>query len=79
MKNIIEILEFVKDLTGAKKVTEDIDIEKDLNCYGDDFHELIEKYSELFKVDMSTYLWYFHTKEEGSGNIGGLFFKPPNK
>ncbi|MBA0884034.1 DUF1493 family protein [Flavobacterium undicola] len=78
MKNITEILEFVKDLTGTKKVTKNSDIENDLGCSGDDFDELIEKYSEHFNVDMSTYLWYFHTKEEGFGSIGGFFFKPPN-
>jgi hypothetical protein len=28
-------------------------------------------------VDLSTYLWYFHTGEEGIG-IGALFSRPPN-
>lgn len=78
MKSIIEILEFVKEEIGTKKVAEDSDIENDLGCYGDDFHDLIEKYSKRFNVDMTTYLWYFHTGEEGGGSIGGLFFKPPN-
>jgi hypothetical protein len=78
MKSITEILEFVKDEVGTGKVAEDSDIENDLGCYGDDFDEFIEKYSKRFNVDMTTYLWYFHTGEEGFGSIGGLFFKPPN-
>jgi hypothetical protein len=78
MTDITEIIEFVKEETGARNVTEDSDIETGLGCYGDDFDELIEKYSKSFNVDMSTYLWYFHTGEEGYGSIGGLFFKPPN-
>ena len=73
-----EILKFVKELTCAETVTENSDIESEIGCYGDDFHELIEEYSKRFNVDMSTYLGYFHTREEGSESIGGLFFAPPN-
>lgn len=73
-----EILSFIKELTCAEKVTENIDIESDLGCYGDDFHELIEEYAKRFNVDISTYLWYFHTREEGSESIAELFFSPPN-
>ena len=43
---------------------------------GDDFHEMIEKFSSRYSVDMADYLWYFHADEEGQ-NFGGLFFKPP--
>jgi len=31
-----------------------------------------------YSVDMTAYLWYFHSDEEGN-NIGGLFFPPPYK
>ena len=78
MTDITEIIEFVKEETGAGKVTEDSDIETDLGCYGDDFDEFIQKFSSNFNVDRSTYLWYFHTGEEGIGSIGGMFFRPPN-
>lgn len=53
-------------------------LESDLGIWGDDLDELLEDYAKKFEVDMSPYLWYFHTKEEGY-SIGGLLFKPPNK
>lgn len=43
---------------------------------GDDFHTMIENYSNNYDVDMSNYLWYFHAAEEGI-SLGSLFFKPP--
>ncbi|QHJ06953.1 DUF1493 family protein [Hymenobacter busanensis] len=54
------------------------DILADVGVAGDDFHELMEKYAEAFSVDMSGYLWYFHTDEEGGGlDIGGSILQPP--
>lgn len=50
-----------------------------MGVVSEDFHEMIEKYSQKYNVDMSGYVWYFHTNEEGSNSIGGLFFKPPYK
>jgi len=61
-----------------KDVLFNTDIECDLGCCDDDFHELIEDYSQTFSVDMKKYKWYFHTGEEGN-NIGGIFFKAPYK
>lgn len=78
MPSISDIIEFLKKEIGTDKVNDNSDIVEGLGCYGDDFHELMEKFSILFKVDMKDYLWYFHTEEEGFGSIGGLFFKPPN-
>ena len=64
--------------TGSEPVEEGTDIYLELGCGGDDFHELMELYAAKFGVDMSTYLWYFHTDEEGGlFSIGGAFFKPP--
>lgn len=37
---------------------------------------LLHAYRRQFGVDMSSYLWYFHTGEEGI-NLGALFFSPP--
>ena len=78
MQDINSILKFVSYKTGCDNVALDSDIEEDLGCSADDFHELIADYAKIFKVDMSSYLWYFHTVEEGGiSSIGGSFFKPP--
>lgn len=74
---IIEIIDFLEDFTGASPITAKTDIYKDLGTVGDDFFELIEKYALRFKVDISTFLWCFHSEEEGQ-NFGSLFFKPPD-
>jgi hypothetical protein len=70
------ILSFLTDLVGHEKITLQTDILFDLGVIGDDFHEMIEKYQKTFNVDMTTYLWYFHSDEEGQ-SIGGGFFKAP--
>lgn len=80
MTSIEKIREFIQEQTGVKnsfKNTDDLDF--DLGVYGDDMFELVEKYSEEFDVDISEFLWYFHTGEEGFSGIGGLISNPPNK
>lgn len=78
MPDINEIITFLEKTIGLDDIHQDSDIVADLGCYGDDFHELMDAYAAKFNVDMSQYLWYFHTKEEGDGNsLGGFFFKPP--
>lgn len=74
------LVELITERVGvhASEVLPDSDIEHDLGCVGDDFHELMDVYSKRFKVDMGGYLWYFHTAEEGL-NIGSLVFAPPNE
>lgn len=81
MKNITEdeIIQFLKEETYEDSITSDTDIFNDCGVSGDDSHELIEKYHKKYTVDMSNYLWYFHCDEEGTGSIGGLFFKAPYK
>lgn len=76
--SLTDITNFVIDKTGCEEneVTPNCDIEKNLGCWGDDFDELIDEYSKKFNVDMTSYLWYFHTNEEGQ-SIGGIFFKAP--
>ncbi|MBK7434198.1 MAG: DUF1493 family protein [Chitinophagaceae bacterium] len=76
MYNLTDILNLVSKKTGCYDATGSSDIESDLGCYSDDFHELISEYSKTFTVDMTSYLWYFHTGEEGN-NFGGYFFKAP--
>ena len=70
------IISFLTDLLACEKITSQTDIFSDLGVVGDDFHEMIEKYSKIFKVDMTSYLWYFHADEEGH-SIVGSFFKAP--
>ncbi len=79
MYKVEEIIIFLANLAGTDKIYSDSDIFKDVGMVGDDFHEMIEKYSKKYSVDMSGYLWYFHTDEEGSNGIGGAFFTPPNE
>lgn len=78
MSLINEIRNLLEDYSGVSVEDPNIDIYKELGITGDDFHEMIDKYSDKYKVDMSDYLWYFHANEEGS-SIGGVFFKPPYK
>jgi len=75
---IDEIRKLIAEKTGLaiSEVGADCDINLDLGCTGDDFHELMQAYSSAFRVDMSSYLWYFHTEEEGQ-NIGAVFVKTP--
>jgi hypothetical protein len=76
-----DIIDIIAQMSGCdiSEIKPDSDISNDLGCWGDDFHELMYEYSKKFKVDMSSFLWYFHTEEEGSNIIGGSFFKPPNE
>ena len=78
MASIDDIFDFVADEIGVDRTTlnPSTDINDELGVEGDDFSELIERYSDRFQVDMNGYLWYFHHAEEGF-NIGGLFFRPP--
>ena len=78
--SFFEIKNFIIYKCGCddNEVTYDCDIVNDLGYWGDDLDEIIDEYSKKFNVDMSTYLWYFHAKEEGH-NIGSVFFKAPDE
>ena len=75
-----ELIALITDKVGikAEEVLPDADIEKDLGCTGDDFFELMEAYSKRFGVDMSGFLWYFHTQAEGH-NLGSLIARSPDQ
>lgn len=75
MNKLNEIIHLVKDFSGIDEINPESDI-FNLGVVGDDFHEMIDKYSETYEIDMTEYLWYFHSDEEGQ-NFGALFFKPP--
>jgi hypothetical protein len=45
------ILSFLTELLGCKKITSETDIFEDLGVGGHDFHEMMEKYADKFNVD----------------------------
>lgn len=78
--HLSDIVSFVMTKTGCAEdeIRPDSDIDVDLGCTGDDFHELIEEYSSKFGVDIKSYLWYFHTTEEGHvTSLGRALYKSP--
>lgn len=76
-KKLSEIINFLEDFIGANPIHPNTDIFYDLGVCGDDFSEMLEAYAATYDVDLSHYLWYFHSDDEGWPNFGGLFFKPP--
>jgi len=74
-----EIIDFIKEYSGNIKIQNNSNICDDLGIDGDDFFELMQKYSDVYDVNMDTYLWYFHSGEEAHSGLGGLIFKPPYK
>lgn len=76
MVSVSEIIKFIKHETLIE-MREDSDIWR-RGTVGDDFAELMEAYAKQFGVEMNGYRWYFHHEDEG-WNLGGLFFKPPNR
>ena len=79
MPSFDEIAALVREQTGFERVTPTARLVEDIGADGDDMFELMERYSERFGVDLSTYRWYFHHGEEGSWSMGGLVFDPPYK
>jgi len=64
---------------GTHGIGGDASLQQDWKLYGDDIDELLEDFVTRFDVDMSGYLWYFHTGEEGGPSLGSLLFKPPHQ
>jgi hypothetical protein len=81
MPDLPEIYTFLHEVSAVpeSKLSPSADLECDLGITGDDFFELVEQFSREFKVDMSTYRWYFHHGDEVTFNPGALFFKAPNR
>ena len=75
MNKLNDLIKFVADETAVEDVTENTDIVSELGCYGDDFFELMEKYAKVYNVDMNSFLWYFHSSEEGVGILALHFLK----
>lgn len=77
MPGVDEIQAFVREQAGCwTQLPEDASLQEDVGLFADDLGEFIDKFAKRFGVDVSTYLWYFHTDEEGM-SIGALFFAPP--
>jgi hypothetical protein len=78
MATFEEVVKLVRQQTGSPgPITRATSLQADLAVYGDDMDDLLAAYAKRFGVNLSGYLWYFHTGEEG-WNIGGLIFPPPN-
>src|SRR5688500_8436724 len=73
-------LSFTKEITETREpINSNTRIVEDLNIWGDDLDDFLINYSKAFNVDMTSYLWYFHSADEAAFNPGSLFFKPPYK
>jgi hypothetical protein len=77
-----EIMALARKYTvSSAEIDDNTDLFGPLPCgcgiYGDDTDEFLSDFIRRFNVDMSKYLWYFHTEEE-SGNFFGWLFPPPN-
>jgi hypothetical protein len=74
-----EVAAFVREQIGhCEPLTAATALQIDLSVFGDDLWELIDAYAARFGVDVSGFLWYFHSAEKGSFNMGALLFLPPN-
>ncbi|MEQ8177260.1 MAG: DUF1493 family protein [Amphiplicatus sp.] len=74
-----DILAFIEGEWGSfPKRFNPSDIFESLGITGDDAWDFIENYSARFKVDLSSFLWYFHADEEGMNIPGGIVFTPPS-
>ena len=80
MLTIEDIYHFIEDECGikSKKLLPDSDLNGNFGIEGDDFDELMLAYSNKFKVNIDSYLWYFHCDEEGV-SLFAFIFPPPNK
>jgi hypothetical protein len=78
MPTFDEVAAFVRQQTGFRaRLTDATALQSDVGVYGDDMTDFLAACARRFGVDLSGYLWYFHTGGEGF-NLGGVFFPPPN-
>jgi hypothetical protein len=62
----------------GEPVTLQTSLQDDLGIWGDDLDEFLTLFASRYQVDMSKYLWYFHTQEEGV-NFGASIHKSPDQ
>lgn len=72
------VLDFIRKHTGIYNIMPEDDILETHQVYGDDLDDLMKNFALEFDVDMQSYLWYFHNRDEGF-SIGKFIFKPPYK
>jgi hypothetical protein len=74
MKYTIEnIIDFLKEQSLEDEINAQTNVCDDIGMSGDDFDEMMTAFAEKFSVDMASYLWYFHSEEEGSWTTLSLF------
>lgn len=74
MKYTIEdVINFLKNQSLVDEIDPQTNICDDIGMRGDDFDEMMMAYAGKFSVDMTDYLWYFHSEEEGSWTSISLF------
>lgn len=80
MLTIEDIYQLIHDECGIKpeKLFPDSDLNGNFGIEGDDFDELMLAFSNKFKVNIDSYLWYFHCGEEG-GSLFPSIFPAPNQ
>lgn len=72
-----EINALVRKHTGTRGVlSEETDLHSDLGLISLDLDEFLDEFARRFDVDLSGFLWYFHTEEDGV-SPGRLFFAAP--
>lgn len=74
-----DIVLFIREFSKKDYVIDETDLFDGAWIKGDTFTGLIQSYAKKFEVDISNYLWYFHTDDIGDFSVGGIFFKPPFK
>jgi hypothetical protein len=70
-----KVIAFLQEKTGM----EDLHADTDLFAHGvtgKQFNEVVRAFGRRFNVNTESYLWYFHTDEDGM-NFGAIFVKPP--
>ena len=78
MPTFDEVAELVRKRTGhAGPLTPATTLRDDLGVYGNVMTDLMADYAKRFGVEMSGYLWYFHSAEEGVNPLWAVF-PPPN-
>jgi hypothetical protein len=72
-----EINALVRERTAVRgPLSEETDLHGDLRMLEPDLDEFLVDFAERFRVDLSGFLWYFHTDEDGV-SPGRLFFRAP--
>jgi hypothetical protein len=72
-----EIEALVRDQIGLRSPLDADASLQGIGLFADDLTEFMATFGKRFKVDLSTFRWYFHTGEEGV-SVGALFFTPPH-